>query len=128
MAEQGEMYDDILAARIQANGGKISAKLVLCHSDEVSGTTHFDDGSIIFWGEKSCVGQSPIIAVKQWNGILAEEGGETVLMGIDELESEGYGFALEYFENGPSPECEMRMMTEEEEEQWNTKFHEPTDR
>lgn len=117
-----EFYDEILAQRIKANGG-IHDVLVLNHSNDVGGTTYFDDGSVIYWGEKSMVGESPTLVV---NGVA--EGGERVEMDLQTLEDFGYGFATEYFLNGPSQNAEVRMMTPEEEAQWDMAFHGPTDR
>ena len=117
-----EFYDDLLAQRIKANGG-IHDVLVLNHSNGVSGTTHFDDGSIIYWGEKSAVGESPTLVV---DGI--PEGGERSRMDMQSFDDFGYGFATEYFQNGPSRSAQMRMMTPEEEDQWERAFNGPTDR
>ena len=120
--EKEMWYDDLLTQRIAANGG-IHPILVLNHSDTVSGTTFFDDGSIIYWGEKSMVGESPTFVI---NG--RPEGGERVGMDLQDLGEYGYDFAKDFFENGPSPETEIRVMTPDEEAKWEEAFHGPTDR
>lgn len=117
-----EFYDDLLAQRIKANGG-IHDVLVLNHSNGVGGTTFFDNGCILYWGEESVVGESPTLVV---NG--TPEGGERSGMDLQSLDDFGYGFATEYFQNGPSRSVQIRMMTPEEEAQWESAFHGPTDR
>lgn len=120
--EKEMWYDDLLAQRIAANGG-IHDVLVLNHSNGVGGTTFFDDGSIIYWGEDSMVGESPTFVI---NG--RPEGGERVEMDLQSMDDYGYGLAVVYFLNGPSPNAEIREMTPEEEAQWEKAFYGPTDR
>jgi hypothetical protein len=90
---------------------KIRDVLVLNHSDGVSGSVHFSDCSVILWREGTdLVGRSA--------------DGEVTRMDIDTLIDCGYGYAIEYFENGPSADTKMRMMTEGEEIEYWREFEE----
>lgn len=71
--------------------------LVMNHDNGTDGLVVFDNGAVIHWSEGTMVGTKP-------NG---EQTGE---MDLNSLEENGFGFAIEFMQNGPSEDTPILDM------------------